>query len=176
MFGEVKGYWAWMLAVGVFFVALGIAGLLMLPLVATLTAVLFGALAIAAGVFQLINGLKHTSGWVSKLANIILALIYIVFGVLTFYDPMLGVAAITFALAVSLMAMGVLRAWIAWQNRDALPSWGWWFASGVASLILGALLAVAWPAASPFFLGLYVSLDLLFSGATFVALALAARA
>ncbi len=176
MFGDVKEYWGWMLAVGVFFIALGVAALLMLPLVTALTAVIFGAFAIAAGIFQLYNGVAHTSGWVSKIANIVLALLYMGFGVLTFYDPLLGAAAITLALAVTFVAIGVVRAWIAWQNRGSFEYWGWALASGIITVILGILLAIAWPAASVWFLGLYVALDLLMGGATFVGLALAARA
>ncbi len=176
MFGDVKEYWGWMLAVGVFFIALGVAALLMLPLVTTFTAVIFGAFAIAAGIIQLYNGLTHTSGWVSKIANIVLALLYIGFGVLTFYNPLLGAAAITLAMAATFLAIGVVRSWIAWQNRDTFEYWGWALASGIITAILGILLAIAWPEASVWFLGLYVALDLLMSGATFVGLALAARA
>lgn len=176
MFGEVKEYWGWMLAVGVFFMALGVASLLMLPIVTALTAVIFGAFAIAAGVVQLYNGVRHTNGWVSKIANIVLALLYIGFGVLTFYNPLMGAAAITLAMASTFIAIGIVRAWIAWQNRDSFAYWGWALVSGIITVILGILIAAAWPEASVWFLGLYVALDLLMSGATFVGLALAAKA
>ncbi|NPA76505.1 MAG: hded protein [Candidatus Diapherotrites archaeon] len=175
MFGEVKEHWGWMLAVGVFFIALGVAALLMLPLVTTLTTVIFGALAIAAGIFQLYNGVAHTSGWGSRIANIILALLYIGFGVLTFYNPMLGAAAITLAMAATFMAIGIIRAWIAWQNKSVFPQWGAVLLSGIITILLGLAIALSWPASSVWFLGLYVALDLLFSGATFVGLAIAAK-
>jgi len=148
----------------------------MLPLVTTFTAIIFGAFAIAAGVFQLYNGIAHTSGWVSKIANVVLALLYIGFGVLTFYNPLMGAAAITLAMAATFIAIGVIRAWIAWQNKESFEYWGWALASGIITAILGILIAAAWPEASALFLGLYVALDLLMSGATFVGLALAARA
>jgi len=176
MFGDVKEYWGWMLAVGVFFIALGVAALLMLPLVTTFTAIIFGAFAIAAGVLQLYNGVTHTSGWSSRIANIVLALLYIGFGVLTFYNPLMGAAAITLAMAATFMAIGIVRAWIAWQNKESFEYWGWAFASGIVTVLLGVAIAAAWPQASVWFLGLYVALDLIMSGATFVGLALAARA
>jgi uncharacterized membrane protein HdeD (DUF308 family) len=175
MLGDVKEYWAWMLGVGIFFVALGVAGLLYLPLTTMATVFFFGALAITAGVVQLVNGFTHTGGWVSKVANIILALLYILFGALAFYNPVMASAAITLAMAAAFIAIGIVRAWIAWQNKDVLPYWGWIVFSGIISIALGVLIAIQWPGAALWFLGLYVSLDLLFSGATFIGIALAAR-
>ena len=175
MLGDVKIYWDWMLAVGVFFVAIGVASLLMLPIVTALTAVIFGAFAIAAGIVQLYNGVRHTSGWASKIANIILALLYIGFGVLAIYNPLLAASAITLAMAAAFIAIGILRAWIAWQNRSEFPQWKWAVVSGIVTVFLGILLAASWPEASVWFLGLYIGLDLIFSGATFIGLALAAK-
>ncbi len=175
MFGDVRTYWGWMLAVGVFFIALGVAALLLLPLTTAITAVVFGAFAIAAGVFQLYNGIAHTKGWVSKVANVVLAVLYLVFGVLTFYNPILAAAAITLAMAAAFMSIGIVRAYIAWQNRDALPQWGAFAVAGIITFLLGVAIAFAWPSSSIWFLGLYVGLDLLFSGTTFVYLAIAAK-
>lgn len=176
MFGDVKEHWGWMLAVGVFFVALGIAGLMFLPLVTVATVLFFGALAIAAGVVQLYNGVVHTHGWVSRTVNIVMALLYILFGVLAFWNPVMTAAAITLAMAAAFIAIGLLRIVIAWQHRSELSYWGWIAASGVITVLLGILIAVSWPGAALWLLGLFVSLDLLFSGATFIGLALAARA
>ena len=176
MFGDVKEHWGWMLAVGVFFIALGVAGLMFLPLVTVATVLFFGALAIAAGVVQFYNGLAHTKGWVSRTANIIMALLYILFGVLAFWNPVMTAAAITLVMAAAFIAIGILRIAIAWQHRSELSYWGWIAASGVITVLLGILIAISWPGAALWVLGLFVSLDLLFSGATFVGLALAARA
>ena len=174
-YGDVGRYWSWMLAVGVFFVALGIASLLMLPLVTTITAVIFGAFAVAAGVIQLYNGLTHTEGWTSRIANIILAILYIIFGALAFYNPMMAAAAITLAMAISFVLIGILRAYIAWSNREIFPHWKWAVVAGIISVILGALLIAGWPEVSAWFLGLYVAIDLLLNGWTMIGIALAAK-
>ncbi len=176
MFGEVREHWGWMLAVGIFFVALGIAGLIFLPLVTVATVLFFGALAIAAGIFQLYNGIAHTKGWAARTINIVMALLYILFGVLAFWNPVMAAAAITLAMAAAFIAIGILRIALAVKHKSELSYWGWIAASGVITVFLGILIAVSWPGAALWFLGLYVSLDLLFSGATFIGLALAARA
>jgi uncharacterized membrane protein HdeD (DUF308 family) len=44
------------------------------------------------------------------------------------------------------------------------PSWGWSVASGLLSTALGFMLAMQWPAASVWFIGLAVGIDLMLYG------------
>ena len=175
MFGEVEKNWVWLLAVGVFFIALGIGSLLLLPLVTALTAVVFGAFAIAAGIFHLFDAIAHEKGWISRVASGFLALLYILFGVLTFYNPMLGAAAITFAMAVIFVIIGLLRAYISIKNRIHFPHWHLGVVSGALTMVLGALLLIGFPQTSVWFLGLFVAIDFILNGIVLVYLALAAR-
>src|SRR5262249_2797617 len=44
------------------------------------------------------------------------------------------------------------------------PSWGWSVASGLASVVLGVLLVMQWPASGMWFIGFAVGLDLMLYG------------
>jgi uncharacterized membrane protein HdeD (DUF308 family) len=54
--------------------------------------------------------------------------------------------------------------------------WGWLLASGILSLILGAMIWAQWPYSGLWVIGLFVGIQLLFTGWSMVMLALAARA
>ena len=60
--------------------------------------------------------------------------------------------------------------------RDVFPSqWGWMLVSGIADLILAALIIVGWPGTATWALGLIVGVNLITSGAAIVMVALAGR-
>jgi uncharacterized membrane protein HdeD (DUF308 family) len=51
------------------------------------------------------------------------------------------------------------------------PRWGWTAFSGLVSIALGVYLLVTWPAASTFFVGIVIGIDLIFDGASLVGFA-----
>ena len=69
---------------------------------------------------------------------------------------------LTLVLSFYFIVGGVFKAIAATALR--FPSWGWTLASGVASVALGVLLAVHWPATGSWFIGFAVGLDMIFYG------------
>jgi len=57
----------------------------------------------------------------------------------------------------------------------AHAGWVWTLISGVASIVLGAMVYVRWPSDSAWVLGLLFGINMIFSGASFLALGLGAR-
>ena len=55
------------------------------------------------------------------------------------------------------------------------PHWGWILAGGVINLILGILIWQQWPEAAFWVIGLFVGIDLIFTGWTWVILSLAIK-
>ncbi|MCC6271882.1 MAG: hypothetical protein IT572_00320, partial [Deltaproteobacteria bacterium] len=55
------------------------------------------------------------------------------------------------------------------------PNWGWACFGGLITLALGILLWQGWPATGLWFIGLYVGIDLIFHGWSWVMFALNAR-
>ncbi len=78
-------------------------------------------------------------------------------------------------LAVAMVAAGLLRLWVGWEHRAEKGS-GWIIAAGVVTLLVGILIALRWPANSLWVLGLFLAIDLIFQGWTFIAFGLALKA
>ena len=51
------------------------------------------------------------------------------------------------------------------------PRWGWTVFSGLVSVVLGVYLLSSWPAASTYFIGLAIWIDLIFDGSALVGFA-----
>ena len=91
-----------------------------------------------------------------------------------FYNPLLASAVLTFLLAVALIASGLLRIWVGFNHRPQ-DGWGWIVAAGVISALAGLVIAMHWPVNSVWVLGLFLAVDLIFQGWSFVALGLALK-
>ena len=55
------------------------------------------------------------------------------------------------------------------------PQWGWTLLGGAINLLLGLYIYSLWPMGSFFILGLFVGIDMIFTGWTWVMLAMAVR-
>jgi uncharacterized membrane protein HdeD (DUF308 family) len=51
------------------------------------------------------------------------------------------------------------------------PRWGWTVFSGLVAVVLGVYLLTTWPAASTYFIGLAIGIDLIFDGGALVGFA-----
>jgi uncharacterized membrane protein HdeD (DUF308 family) len=70
------------------------------------------------------------------------------------------------------MVAGCFRIIVALSMR--FPQWGWMLCNGVVTLILGLLIWRQWPGSALWIIGLFIGLDLIFTGWARVMLALAA--
>ncbi len=173
-FGEVGKNWVWMLGLGILFMTLGIAGLLVLPLLSITSVALFGAFMMLAGALQMVQGMAKAKEWKSRGLHIIMGLVYVLGGLFAMMNPVLATALYTLLLGLSLITIGTIRIAVAFQNKD-INQWSLMALSGFFTVLLGVLITIQWPWSSLWAVGLFVSLDLIMSGANFVAIALAAK-
>jgi uncharacterized membrane protein HdeD (DUF308 family) len=173
VFGELRKKWGWLLALGVLLIVLGTLGLWMSFAMTLATVMLFGALLMVGGVFQLLNAFQ-LKGWKSMLWHVLIALLYIAAGIVIFTDPVFASLGLTVALAWILIAVGLLRILMAIQLRPA-SGWIWPLVSGLISVLLGAMILAQWPASGFWVIGLFVSIEMIFNGWSSVFVALAAR-
>ena len=101
-------------------------------------------------------------------------MLYVAVGVMTFVNPLVATASLTLLAGAALVATGVLRLVMAFQNRE-LPYWGWVAFSGVLSLLLGGMILAQWPGSSLWVLGTFLAIELIFQGWAAIALARAIR-
>lgn len=171
---EMRSKWGWFVALGVLVLALGIiaAGNL---LVATVVSVFFvGSLMIVAGVIEIIHAFGVKS-WGSFFWWLLGGVLYVIAGWLAFVNPVLTSAILTLLLAASLVASGLMRIWMGIKGKSALASWGWIVAAGVVTVLAGLVIAAGWPVNSLIILGIFLAVDLMFQGITYIAFGLGLR-
>ena len=172
-FGDLKKNWGWLLALGILSVLLGTAGLGMTFGLTLASVQLFGILLVVGGVFQLFDAFK-CKGWRSTIWHVLIALLYVAAGILMLVDPLLGSATLTLAIAWILIAVGIMRGIMAFQLRPA-SGWYWALISGIVSIALGGMIIAEWPASGLWVIGLFVAIELILNGWSYVFVALAAR-
>lgn len=159
----------WLMAAGIALVILGILGLGAVTMLSLASAIWFGAMILVGGIVVLVDAFRH-QGWKSRLLHILIGALYIAIGLMTFANPLLATASLTLLAGAALVATGVLRLVVAFQNRE-LPAWGWIAFSGALSLLLGGMILAQWPASSLWVLGTFLAIELIFQGWAAIALA-----
>ena len=149
------------------FVAIGSA------FIATLASVLvFGVLLLIAGITEVIHAVmvRNLKGFA---LHLLAAALYLIAGLFMLEDPVRAAAVITLLLAASFLVGGVLR--IIFSLGADFPGWPWVLFNGLVDLALGALIWSGWPESGLWVIGLFVGIDLVLHGWSWMALALAAR-
>lgn len=163
----------WLLAAGIALVVLGIFGLGSAALLSVASAIWFGAMVLVGGVVLLVDAVRH-GGWRSRILHLLIGLLYVALGLYTFINPLAATASLTLLAGAALVATGVLRIIVAFQNRE-LPHWIWILVSGLLSLLLGVMILMQWPASSLWVLGTFLAIELIMQGWGMIALARAIR-
>lgn len=94
------------------------------------------------------------------------AIIRGVTGYLLIRHPDVGAQGVTMLLAALFIVGGLFRGVAA--SVIQFPRWGWMVVSGLISVALGVYLLATWPAASTYFIGMVIGIDLIFDGAALV--------
>ena len=173
LFGELEKNWGWLLAFGLASIVLGTIGLGMTFVLTQATIVFFGVLLVVGGVFQLLHSLK-CRGWKSTGWHVLIALLYVAGGILMVLNPVVAGLTLTLFLAGILVAVGILRIFMAFQMR---PAKGWWWPllAGIVSAALGVMIFAEWPQSGLWIIGLFVAIELIFNGWSYIVLARDAR-
>ncbi|HEV2395591.1 MAG TPA: HdeD family acid-resistance protein [Candidatus Sulfotelmatobacter sp.] len=162
---ELRHAWGWFLALGLISVLLGIIALFMVP-IATVAAVLFlGWLMIAGGVIEAIHAFR-VRGWRGGSLHLIAGILGILIGSLIVGHPVAGALAWTLLFASFFTVIGAFRIITALRLR--FHHWEWTVLDGVVTLILGIIVAFAWPWSGFWFLGLALGISLLLRGWSYI--------
>jgi len=165
--------WGWLLALGIISIILGVIGLGMTVTLTIVSVIFFGVLLLVGGVLQLFDAFKH-SGWKSTFWHVLIALLYVVGGIILVGDPVGGSVALTLVVAAMLVGSGVFRAVMAFQSRS-VPGWGWLLFGALLSVLLGLMVLSSWPVSGLWVIGLIVAIELIINGWSCVLMALVGR-
>jgi uncharacterized membrane protein HdeD (DUF308 family) len=157
------------MAAGVIAMVLGAVAIIV-PAVASVTiAILLGWILLAASIFMGADALAIPDRR-RQVLRMLLAVLTFGAGLYLLVAPLDGVFTLTVMLVIWFVATGILR--IAFGVAEwGVPGAWMTVLSGVLSLVLGVLIAESLPSSADWAVGLVVGIDLLFAGATLVALA-----
>lgn len=171
--GQVQKNWKWLLFLGIAFLILGIIGLGKAFVFTIASVYFFGFLILIGGVIQAIESFM-CKGWKSIIWHLVIAILYIIVGIEIIRRPLVASTFITLIIAIGIILVGILRVVMAIQHRG-LTNWGWPLFTGIVSILLGLTIALKWPVSGLFVIGLFVAIELIIHGWSYIFLALAAK-
>jgi uncharacterized membrane protein HdeD (DUF308 family) len=164
--------WFWLLILGILLIVVGLMAI-SAAFVATLATVLvFGILFLIGGVMDIANAFwarRWRGFWLHLLAGIL----YVVLGFFLIQQPLAAAEAFTLVMAVTFFIGGLFR--IVFALVERFHGWEWVLLNGIVTLILGVMIWRRLPEASFWVIGLFVGIDLLFDGWSWVIAALTVR-
>jgi uncharacterized membrane protein HdeD (DUF308 family) len=130
-------------------------------------------LIVLAGVVHLMLAFRaHGAG--SVIWKVLVGIAYLCFGGYLIVHPLLGVASLTFALALLFLIEGMLNIVLFFKMRSVHGS-SWVLVDGIITLLLGLMIYMQWPSSSAWAIGTLVGISLIFSGVARVMMSLSVR-
>lgn len=168
--------WGWLLALGLVLTLFGFL-ILTTPMgvvTASLTTEIWIAAAmVAAGVFQLMHGLR-SGDWSHAPWQMLGGAIFIVGGILIFIYPTVGLLSLTMIVAATLVAQGITSLMVG-GGMTNIGSRRWLILSAVISIVAGLLILFDLPSSAGWTLGTIVGAALLLQGVSLTLLAFEVR-
>lgn len=165
--------WGWFLVWGILLTLLGAGALSAAVFTTLLSVILLGAFILAGGLIMIIDCFHYWRKKGGFSFNLLMGLLYFLCGLFLVCFPGLAATFLTLILASLFILIGISR--IFYASKLRLPGWGWSLFSGVITLLLGILIIAQWPLSGLMIIGIFVGVDLLFLGITYVMAALLAR-
>jgi uncharacterized membrane protein HdeD (DUF308 family) len=171
--GDLVHNWGWLLAQGILLVVLGTVGLGLSFLLTLATVFIFGVFLVIGGGVQIFQTFK-CRGWGSIMWHALIAVLYVLAGLSVMANPLAASTLFTLLLAGALVGIGAMRLIMAFQMRG-VRNWGWTLIGGIAAMVLGFMILAQWPVSGFWVIGLFVAIEMIFSGWSYIIIALGAR-
>jgi uncharacterized membrane protein HdeD (DUF308 family) len=169
---QLREIWAFLVGMGVALMILGIVAIGSSFIATLATVVVFGILLLLGALFQVITALWGRS-WRGFFLHLLGGVLYLIVGVFMIDHPVEAALGVTLLIALGLLASGIIR--IVMSLIERFEGWGWMLLSGVVSFVLGAAVWRQWPLSGLWFIGLFVGIEMLSSGLSWLMLGLAVR-
>jgi uncharacterized membrane protein HdeD (DUF308 family) len=164
--------WFWLLVLGIVLVVVGFIAIGS-SFIATLTTVIvLGILFLVGGVVDIATAFwAHC--WRGFWLQLLGGILYLVLGFLFVQHPLATAVGFTLVLAAAFIVGGLFR--IISALVDHFHGWGWVLLNGVVTLVLGIMIWREWPDSGLWVVGLFVGIDMVFAGFSWIMMALAAH-
>jgi uncharacterized membrane protein HdeD (DUF308 family) len=167
-------HWKSYVLEGVIFVVLGAVAAI-LPNIATIAIdAMIGWVLMVAGIYAITARLSNRNAHDFWQGLVLGALTAILGGIIAYY-PASGIVTLTMLLIAYFIAHGLGMISMAISARPQTGNWLWFLLGALIDFALAALVLTNWPSTASWLLGLYVGLNLMFTGLGIVFAALGAR-
>jgi uncharacterized membrane protein HdeD (DUF308 family) len=173
-FEELKHNWGWFVALGVLLMVLGIVAISCSILTTLASVVLFGWLLVVSGVVQAIHAFWRERKWSGFFLDLFAGVLSFVVGFMLLANPLAGAKTLTLLIAMFLFIGGVERIIVSLMGH--FHHRRWLLLNGVIDVVLGVMIWREWPYSGLWVIGLFVGIDMLFSGWSLLMQGIAARA
>lgn len=173
MTNAVRTKWGWFLFAGIVFIVAGVFAFLA-PFMASLVVTVIVAVGLViVGVVQIFQAWSVQS-WAGFLWQLVIGLILLIGGIAIYFNPVASTFLLTLFVAAMFLAKGIFQIILGFRIRPN-DAWGWIVAAGVVAIIVGVLIWMDYPLSGTFALGILAGISLIFTGCSYVAIALAAK-
>lgn len=168
---KLRDQWLWFLLAGVALLVIGILAISW-ACVATITIAatwFFGFMLLAGGIVEIIHAFSARR-WSGTMLHVLVGVMNIAVGLMIIDDPGESALVLTKIISIFLIVGGLFRIFAALLQR--FNGWGYVLVNGVITLLLGVLVYKQWPDSGLWFIGLYLGIDIIMNGASYLALGL----
>jgi uncharacterized membrane protein HdeD (DUF308 family) len=170
--GSLREVWVFLLGMGVALMLLGVAAISSSLIATFATLLVFGMLLLLGAIFQVVTAFWGRS-WRGFFLHLLTGILYLIAGVFLLDNPVGAALSLTLLVAICLFVGGAVR--IVMSVLERFDGWGWVLVNGLVSLLLGVAIWRQWPLSGLWVIGLFVGIEMLLSGLSWVMLALTVR-
>lgn len=162
----------WFLALGILLIIAGSLAIVYDVAATILSVLFFGWLLVIAGAMEAVQAFWQPR-WGGLFLHLMVGILALVVGFHLVTAPETGAVVLTLVMAIYFMVIGIFRIITALAVR--FPNWGWILVSGLITFILGVMIKSQWPMSGLWIIGLFIGIDMIFSGWSYIMLSLAAK-
>jgi uncharacterized membrane protein HdeD (DUF308 family) len=134
------------------------------------TVVVFGVLLLVGAIFQFFTAFWGRR-WRGSILHLLAGVLYCIAGVFMIENPVAAAVGLTLLVAACLLVGGIFR--IVLSVAERFDGWHWMLLNGVIAVLLGVSIWRQWPLSGLWVIGLFVGIEMLLSGFSWVMFGLA---
>jgi uncharacterized membrane protein HdeD (DUF308 family) len=169
---SLRKVWFLLLILGIALIIVGLVAMSCLFSATMAGVYAIGTLFVIGGAIEVVNAFfayRWRGFWMHLLAGVL----YLVLGVVILRRPVAAVETFTLVIAAAFMIGGSFRIIASIVQR--YTGWVWVLINGIVTLVLGAMIWESWPESAYWVIGLFLGIELLFAGWSWVLTAIAVR-
>ncbi|MEX0940211.1 MAG: DUF308 domain-containing protein [Candidatus Babeliales bacterium] len=164
---QIKENAPWYFVLGIGLIVLGILAFFYSFLATIFSVVYLGVMLIAASAFEGFKAFTMNK-WKDLFLHLFLGILYFATGFFIIARPILNAVTLTLLLAIFFIVVGISR--IIFSIIYEAPHRGLTLFNGIITLILGILIWLQWPYSGLWVIGMFLGIDLIFTGIMWVRL------